>query len=213
MVAGPCIVVALATLFVASPASARPIPSHNEPARPKPGAPHLQLRPVVTGVPLDTSPPTKSDPSAEAAIATCTPAALLPFGAAVPTTPLAALSRDACAVLAGSDHAGTRYLVGPLALDATAVQRSRAEFVSGQGWTIRLDLTPRGARAFDALAKQSFHQEIAMVVDGIVVSAPLIQPGSATFSSFEGTAVISGDFTSKQAKGLAKSINRWRRTG
>ena len=45
------------------------------------------------------------------------------------------------------------------------------------------------------------------MLDSIVQSAPQIQPGDASFTSFNGTAVISGNFTQGEAEDLAKLIN------
>ena len=96
-----------------------------------------------------------------------------------------------------------RYYLGPAGVTTDAVRRARAELVTGQGWSVHLDLTRAGSRAWDALAEQQFHQQVAITASGKVVSAPIIQPNDATFESFGGTAVISGSFTRKQAEALA----------
>jgi preprotein translocase subunit SecD len=70
-----------------------------------------------------------------------------------------------------------------------------------------MDLTGSGSTKWDALAQKQFHAAVGIVLDGIVQSAPTIQPDSATFSSFDGTAVISGSFTGGEASDLAKLIN------
>jgi preprotein translocase subunit SecD len=70
-----------------------------------------------------------------------------------------------------------------------------------------VDLTSKCSSQWDALAQQQFHKQVAIVLDGIVQSAPTIQPDSQAFSSFGGTAVISGNFTGGEASDLAKLIN------
>jgi preprotein translocase subunit SecD len=70
-----------------------------------------------------------------------------------------------------------------------------------------VNLTNAGSAQWDALAQKQFHQQVAIVLDGIVQSAPSIQPKDTTFTSFGGTAVISGGFTGGQASDLAKLIN------
>ena len=70
-----------------------------------------------------------------------------------------------------------------------------------------MNLTGKGSGQWDALAQQQFHKQVAIVLDGIVQSAPTIQPDQNAFSSFGGTAVISGNFTGAEASDLAKLIN------
>jgi preprotein translocase subunit SecD len=53
------------------------------------------------------------------------------------------------------------------------------------------------------MARQYFHAGIAIDLDGIVESAPIIQPGQSSFSSFGGSGQISGNFTSTSAHQLA----------
>jgi preprotein translocase subunit SecD len=47
---------------------------------------------------------------------------------------------------------------------------------------------------------------VAIVLDGLVQSAPNILPNQPSFTSFNGTAVISGNFTQDEADSLAKLI-------
>jgi preprotein translocase subunit SecD len=69
-----------------------------------------------------------------------------------------------------------------------------------------MDLTGSGAQKFNALAAKSFGQpsptdEVAIVLDGVVQSAPAFQA-----SSFSGPVQISGNFTQSEATDLAKLI-------
>jgi preprotein translocase subunit SecD len=56
---------------------------------------------------------------------------------------------------------------------------------------------------WDQVAQANFHQELAIELDGVVQSAPLIQPGQTSFTSFAGSGEISGSFTQASAKNLA----------
>ena len=53
------------------------------------------------------------------------------------------------------------------------------------------------------MAQENFHQYVAIDLDGLVESAPLIQPNQASFTSFQGKGEISGSFTQATAKNLA----------
>ncbi len=127
----------------------------------------------------------------------------------IPTTARAGDQRNACVVLPdkpGGKKAG-RYYLGKAALTGKGtVDTAKSEFVPSQGWTVKMDLTDSGSSKWDALAQQQFHKQVAIVLDGLVQSAPTIQPTDAAFTSFGGTAVISGSFTQDEADNLAKLI-------
>ena len=57
------------------------------------------------------------------------------------------------------------------------------------------------------MAQANFHQYVAIDLDGLVESAPLIQPNNASFTSFGGKGEISGNFTQATAKTLALELN------
>jgi preprotein translocase subunit SecD len=68
---------------------------------------------------------------------------------------------------------------------------------------VNYTLTKTGSPAWDTVAKNNFHQALAIELDGVVQSAPFIQPGQSTFTSFAGSGEISGQFTEQGAKNLA----------
>jgi preprotein translocase subunit SecD len=70
-----------------------------------------------------------------------------------------------------------------------------------------MDLTDSGSAKWDQLASEQFHKQVAITLDSIVQSAPTIQPNDPSFTSFGGTAVISGSFDQGEAEDLAKLIN------
>jgi preprotein translocase subunit SecD len=150
---------------------------------------------------------TSKDEAANAAIASCDASAVATL-TKIPTTSREQDRRKACVVLPdkpGGKSAPRLYL-GPTGLTGKAVSTAKAEFVPSQGWTVKMDLTDSGSSQWDQLAQEQFHKQVAIVLDSIVQSAPQIQPGDATFTSFNGTAVISGNFTQGEAEDLAKLI-------
>jgi preprotein translocase subunit SecD len=188
----------------------------------------LRFRPVVTQLPSEaaqakaatttttttpgatttTTTPPPSTAAAKAAIAKCDDATVSTL-TTIPTTTRAADTRNACVVLPnkpGGKNA-PRYYLGKAGLTGKAVSSAKAEFVSGSGWVVNMNLTGKGSGQWDALAQQQFHKQVAIVLDGIVQSAPNIQPDQNAFSSFGGKAQISGSFTGSGASDLAKLIN------
>jgi preprotein translocase subunit SecD len=163
---------------------------------------------TAPGATTSTTVPQPTKAEAKAAIASCDDAKVATL-TSFPTTGTAADQRDACVILPdkpGGKQA-TRYYLGKAALTGKGtVSTAKAEFVPNQGWTVKMDLTGSGSSKWDALAQQQFHKQVAIVLDGLVQSAPSIQPNDQTFTSFGGTAVISGNFTQDEADNLAKLI-------
>jgi photosystem II stability/assembly factor-like uncharacterized protein len=71
---------------------------------------------------------------------------------------------------------------------------------------IKITFTTQGAVQWDQLTRQAFHQYLAIDLDGVVLSAPLVEPTQAEFTSFRGMAQIAGDFTKARARYLAAVI-------
>ncbi len=112
-----------------------------------------------------------------------------------------------------------RYLLGAAALRGTAVSSADAKLAGVAGdWVVNLSFTGEGIKAFNALAAQCANPvpgicspvglnsqtqqpagAVAIVLDGVVVSAPTIQ--SANFQRDQ--VQISGSFTEREAKDLA----------
>jgi preprotein translocase subunit SecD len=101
----------------------------------------------------------------------------------------------------------TRYVLGPSELTGHAVKKALAQQNQSGAWVVNYTLTKTGSPAWDAVADKNFHELLAIELDGVVQSAPLIQPGQATFSSFDGTGQITGSFTEASAKTLALAMN------
>jgi preprotein translocase subunit SecD len=163
----------------------------------------------AAGATTTTTVPQPSRADAKAAIAKCDDTTVSTL-TEIPTTTRADDIRGACVVLPdkpGGDGAG-RYYLGKAALTGKGnVADAKATFQSGQGWVVTMDLTDKGSTKWDALGQAQFHKQVAIVLDGLVQSAPSIQPNDAAFTSFGGTAVISGSFTQDGAENLAKLIH------
>ncbi len=126
-----------------------------------------------------------------------------PQFAGFPSTPSTSDNKNETVLLPGtSASGGGRYVLGPAGLTGTAVHSATAQLVNGQ-WAVNLNLTGDGAKAWDTMAQQQFHQIIGIDLDGQVISAPITQPSQGSFTPFNGQVQISGNFTEDQAKTLA----------
>ncbi len=106
-------------------------------------------------------------------------------------------------VLGSGSAATARFLLGPSQLPGSAIHSASAQLTTTSGWAVQYNLTSAGSAAWDNVAQKNFHAEVAIDLDGIIESAPIIQPGQASFSSFGGSGEISGNFTETTAKNLA----------
>ena len=92
------------------------------------------------------------------------------------------------------DPAGARYLLAPAVLrlsprDVTSVTTRRAP--GGTGIVV-VTLTGKAADAWDEAAQGSFHEYLAVDLRGSVVSAPIVEPSQRSFTSLDGSLVVSG---------------------
>jgi preprotein translocase subunit SecD len=88
------------------------------------------------------------------------------------------------------------YFVGPTLLTGRRVTTARAVFDSTQGWIV--NVTFKGDDFVTDVATPNVGKQVAIVLDGVVQSAPVIQQGITGK-----TVTISGSFTSGEAKDLA----------
>ena len=95
------------------------------------------------------------------------------------------------------EEEGERMRLGPAELTGRAVSSARAELIGG-GWGVSLRFNKEGSEGFDRLAEKYVGQRVAIVLDGVVQSAPTIQD-----TKFGGRAQITGSFTQSEAKDLA----------
>lgn len=67
---------------------------------------------------------------------------------------------------------------------------------------VRLEFDGEGTKLFSDLTSQNVGKQIAIFLDGQVISAPTVQSAIT-----DGTAIISGNFTTEEAKQLATRLN------
>jgi preprotein translocase subunit SecD len=99
-----------------------------------------------------------------------------------------------------------RYLLGPSELTGHAVKSAYATQDQTGQWVVDYTLTSSGSAEWDAVAQKNFHLVVGVDLDGVVQSAPIIQPTQSSFSSFGGSGTISGSLTQTQANQLAQAL-------
>ena len=82
-------------------------------------------------------------------------------------------------------------------LGGDRVSESHA-FYGNEGWTVQLKFDGEGAKKFGQITEQYKGHRFAIVLDGIIQSAPVIRD-----AIYGGDAVITGHFSEKEARGLA----------
>ena len=97
-------------------------------------------------------------------------------------------------------------MLGPAQLTGKSVKSAVAQQNQIGQWVVNYTLTSTGSPLWDKVAEANFHALLAIELDGVVQSAPLIQPSQATFTSFAGQGEISGSFTEASAKNLALAM-------
>jgi len=74
-------------------------------------------------------------------------------------------------------------------------------FYGNEGWTVQLKFDGEGAKKFGQITEQYKGHRFAIVLDGVIQSAPVIRD-----AIYGGDAVITGHFTEKEARGLASVL-------
>jgi len=137
------------------------------------------------------------------------------------TTPASRSSRDvgnpATAFVTCDAENPVKYILGPVDMNGSDVSTAASGPHSTQAGTtdgtyeVRLTLTGSGGAKFAATTARLYNlskanaaprDQFAMVLDGVVISAPGVRDGAIT----GGTAVISGSFTQKSAQDLANQL-------
>jgi preprotein translocase subunit SecD len=97
-------------------------------------------------------------------------------------------------------NAGSRYLLGPAAVNGRAISSAKAVVDTTTGaWSVSFSLTSSGEKDWNAMAtKVGVNNQIAIDLDGVVKSAPALQT-----TNFPGSGQISGNFGEREAKDLA----------
>ena len=102
--------------------------------------------------------------------------------------------------------------VGELYIDTQLTGRyvKRAQLVFGNGQAgqlanepiVQIEFDSEGAKLFEELTTQHVGEQIAIFLDGVSISEPVVRE-----PIIGGTATISGNFTPEEAKALVKNLN------
>ncbi|MHB8189416.1 MAG: protein translocase subunit SecD [Ferrimicrobium sp.] len=165
----------------------------------------LQFRPVGCVAPPYITPPKQLKLNKASLKPGCPASAtanssLLAF---VPTTPTTSAAHVTPALL--PEYVGgkvtQRFVVGPALLNGNAIKSVFAapdtQSTAG-GWLINFTLTSKASPIFDQIARTYYHHDLAIVLDGVVQTAPQINS-----TSFGGQGQITGNYTQAQANNLA----------
>jgi len=106
--------------------------------------------------------------------------------------------------LAGSSP--PRYLLGPAQMTGHSVKTAYATQLQTGAWAVVATLTGPGSVIWNNLAEASFHEIVAIELDGVIQSAPITQPTQSTFTSFGNSIEISGSLTQAEAQQLALAM-------
>ena len=112
------------------------------------------------------------------------------------------------------DEDGQMVNLGPAALTGDGVQTAQAAFPGGVGWQVEVDFRGDGQRAWEAMTGKAACappgdpiRRIAITLDQKVISSPQVSEGIRCNEGITGgTTVITGSFSSKEAKELALLI-------
>ena len=166
---------------------------------------------TTSAAPSTTAAATTSDGAT-----TTTGPALLSAGGNTTTTTVAPAApdisltneRDKIALLNGRD--GLVYYAGPATADGSVFKNDAAAEINNGGWAVTVGLKDGsdGEGKWNALANECFTKaqtcptgQIAIVLDGEVISAPVVQT-----NNFSGSVQITGNFSEREARDLAKIL-------
>ncbi len=85
-------------------------------------------------------------------------------------------------------------------LGGDRVRESHA-YYGNEGWTVQLKFDSEGAKQFGKITEQYKGHRFAIVLDGVIQSAPVIRD-----AIYGGDAIITGKFGEKEARGLASVL-------
>ena len=144
--------------------------------------------------------------------ATTTTTAAANDGSTIPSTSRADDDPAKQVILPQLDKSGsvqTRFVLGPTDVKGSVVKTAQAQAPQlGGEWVVNVSFTGDGGQKFLAISKKCVAKDaacpngaLAIVLDGVVQSAPTIQ--SSLVDNFDNKAQITGAFGEKEAKNLA----------
>ena len=210
-----------------APTAPTPAPSAATPA-PSAATPSPQGR-ALSGALLDTAPPASTAPAAPdvptptpaaAAPATPTPADASPPPPGAATDPLAgafaaldcsqpanrqgnsSVDKPTEEIVACDRDGKAKYLLAPATVVGTDVKGATARLdpAGTNQWQVGVTFTGSGQKKFTDLTAATVGKQVAIVLDGVVISAPVIQ------NTIPGDAQITGNFSKDEAQNLANVL-------
>jgi len=180
-------------------------------------SPSAPAQPAQPAQPEQPEQPAQPDPAAPAATpppagaagapATPTPEALRAFAALDCSTPegrrIGAQDEPVNQQAVACDEDGNKYLLDRAAVVGTDVDDANASLATnsvGNDWQVNLSFDGKGQDRWTDLTERTVQRQVAIVLDGEVVSAPQIQ------SVITGDAQITGNFTQEEATNLANIL-------
>jgi hypothetical protein len=105
-----------------------------------------------------------------------------------------------------------RCVLGPAEMTGRSIGRATAKLAPNGAWVVDYSMAGSANSAlWDKVAQQNFHQLLGIELNGVVYSAPIIQPVQSSFSTFSGRGEISGALTRSEAVHLAKEMTAYKR--
>lgn len=119
-----------------------------------------------------------------------------------PNPPEAQIGKDGAVQLDTNSQWVSTNLSGKQLKKATAdIQQSGGTSLNNQV-IVRLEFNDEGTKLFSDITTKNIGKRVAIFLDGQILSAPVVQTAIT-----DGTAIITGNFTTQQAKDLATRLN------
>jgi preprotein translocase subunit SecD len=152
--------------------------------------------PAPTGEPVLSGTPAPGDGLARLAALDCTDPASRPVGGSP--------DRPEDQIVSCAQDGSAKYLLGPARVVGTDVAGAQARPPQatgvGGGWAVTVDFTGEGQEKFTQLTQETVGRQVAIVLDGVTVSAPTIQ------QVITGSPEITGSFDQQSAQDLANIL-------
>jgi hypothetical protein len=110
--------------------------------------------------------------------------------------------RGAC-----NETTNERCVLGPAEMSSHAIAKATVTRNKTGQWVVNYTTTSAGAAVWDKVANENFHQFVGIELNGVVYTAPLMQPTQTSFSTFDGRGELTGNFDRSQAMRLASALN------
>jgi preprotein translocase subunit SecD len=152
-----------------------------------------------TTVPSSTVGPTTTSATGTAVTTTGVPATIDPSLSKLETTPPDKDEATSTVILPIDkvSSKSARLLLGPTQLTGEVVSNAAASYQNNE-WVVDVEFNSKGSALWDQMANENYGKRVAIVLDGVVKSAPSINA-----RVFNGRAQISGSFDQNSASDLA----------